>query len=225
MGRPKRSRPLSVRRKHSSFAPFPRDADTDTLLRAQETAVPFSARQSIPYVQEGTLMKRSITALALGCLGISCAAVVDTAPASANANPAARQSATTKCPPGWYKNHLDRCVRESSGGIVTASIPDAGVTLKGLGSASTQGTLISAGRVTMDRPHGTGHTFKIFASGRMPALTRVQKGTLYSYAPKANGWSKIARIIQPGIYEAVYGRPTSVKSNASRDTVGPKPAV
>src|SRR5436305_1665395 len=102
MGRPKRSRPLSVRRKHPPFAPFPRDADTDTLLRAQETAVPFSARQSIPY---------------------------------------------------------------------------------------------------------------------------VQKGTLYSYAPKANGWSKIARIIQPGIYEAVYGRPTSVKSNASRDTVGPKPAV
>jgi hypothetical protein len=74
--------------------------------------------------------------------------------------------------------------------------------LIGYGNPKTAGTTIALASVSVRNVPKGAHAFKLFASGRIPALKLSMKGQLYALNVSSGKWKAIGAITGLGSYAA-----------------------
>ena len=118
----------------------------------------------------------------------------------AHASPAGvAPSKHKKCHP-----YRGKCQRLAAGNFVV-QVANSSITLRGTGTPRTAGTAIALDRVSVLGLRRGEEAFKVFASGAIPPLRLVRKGTLYWLDVATNAWHRIAAVTGPGIYKVAFG--------------------
>ncbi|HEX6509972.1 MAG TPA: hypothetical protein VF221_20280 [Chloroflexota bacterium] len=116
---------------------------------------------------------------------------------------AAPPARSGKCGPPPSPNY--KCTNGTlvpASGTFTVALSSSTVRLRGIASRLTFRTRIYLARVTMRNVPKHAQAFKVFASGRVPALTLASRGTLYGYSVATGKWRTIRAITGSGIYAA-----------------------
>ncbi|HEX6509973.1 MAG TPA: hypothetical protein VF221_20285 [Chloroflexota bacterium] len=143
-------------------------------------------------------MRRVLAALMFG--GILVVPLQATGVQRAVAAPPARD----KCGPPPSKNY--KCPSSAivpASGTFTVALSGTKLTLRGIASRTTLKSQIYLAKVTVASVPKHGQAFKVFTSGRIPALTLTGKGNLYRYNVSRGTWQRVGAITSAGIYAAI----------------------
>jgi hypothetical protein len=116
--------------------------------------------------------------------------------------PAAASPLHSSCSKIGYAHTKAVCVHVPASGSFSLVVPGTHVKLKGTGSSSTKGTLITLTRVAPPNSTKGGVGTRVTASGHFNPL-RLSKGTLYQFTASNNSLKQVSTVIRTGIYQIV----------------------
>jgi hypothetical protein len=87
-------------------------------------------------------------------------------------------------------------------GTITFHLASTHVTLTGKATKAELGTQVYLAQVSVAHTPAHGVAFKVFASGRLPALHLAEKGSLFRLVVATGKWKSINALTGTGIYAA-----------------------
>jgi hypothetical protein len=116
--------------------------------------------------------------------------------------PAVASPLHSSCSKIGYAHTKAACVHVPASGSFSVTVPGTKVKLKGTGSSSTMGTLITLTRVAPPHPNKGGVGTRVTASGHFNPL-KPSKGKLYWFTASNNSLKKVSTVSRTGIYQLV----------------------
>jgi hypothetical protein len=151
----------------------------------------------------GEEMKRLFAAVALGAVMVI--PVGGAVAPSASASPLGQGAGPGPCPPPAKAYKCKTGTQIIGTGSIHLDLASTSITLTGTATRNTLGTEMYLARVVARGVPKHAVAFKVFASGRIPALHLAGKGSLFQLTVATGKWTSIKAITRTGIYAAIRG--------------------